>query len=375
MWHCPCAPITSAAIRKCAFSAGFPRSSGETLDVDDEACTPRLLPPTSALPLGPDIYVAPLVSDEPRIPEAVHAGPNGVARAWTWGHAEEDRVRRKRHTLRRNAASETDATDKYYSQHSTTPAGILLHSPHPWQFLSTSTPDTMSAIHLSAQALSYLYTSINCGTAVCALLVYDWLLCLSQEVRFIWNWRSGVTISSLLYVISRYMMLVYSFLSLATIHPMSDLSCRADVWAQTAIEVLCLITFSAFSALRAYALSNRNTWLAVIIVLLALPPTAMRIIQSFYQAPENLPSPLNCSSSASLSPTLSIRVIAVLRGSQFAAELLVIGITWWYTYRSYRIQKGVNLGKTISSLLVYNGSIYFQISGDIVRPRHHFNDG
>ncbi|KAM5545073.1 hypothetical protein V8D89_001184, partial [Ganoderma adspersum] len=40
-------------------------------------------------------------------------------------------------------------------------------------------------------------------------------------------------------------------------------------------------------------------------------------------------------------------------------ELLVIGITWWYTYQSYRIRRGVELGKTISSLLLYNGNLYF----------------
>lgn len=49
-------------------------------------------------------------------------------------------------------------------------------------------------------------------------------------------------------------------------------------------------------------------------------------------------------------------VTVVIRGSQFAAELLVIGITWWYSYQSYRIRKGVKLGRTISSLLLYNGT-------------------
>lgn len=45
----------------------------------------------------------------------------------------------------------------------------------------------------------------------------------------------------------------------------------------------------------------------------------------------------------------------VTRASQFLAELLVVGITWWYTYQSYRIRQGVELGKTVSSLLLYNG--------------------
>ena len=46
----------------------------------------------------------------------------------------------------------------------------------------------------------------------------------------------------------------------------------------------------------------------------------------------------------------------VSRASQIAAELLVIIITWWYTYQSYRMRKGgLKLGESISSLLIYNG--------------------
>ncbi|PIL32848.1 hypothetical protein GSI_04965 [Ganoderma sinense ZZ0214-1] len=41
------------------------------------------------------------------------------------------------------------------------------------------------------------------------------------------------------------------------------------------------------------------------------------------------------------------------------SELLVVSITWYYTYQGYRIRKGIELGKTISSLLFYNGSGYF----------------
>ncbi|PIL30105.1 hypothetical protein GSI_07753 [Ganoderma sinense ZZ0214-1] len=49
----------------------------------------------------------------------------------------------------------------------------------------------------------------------------------------------------------------------------------------------------------------------------------------------------------------------IIRTSQFIQELLVVGLTWWYSYQSYRISKGISLGKTVSSLLLYNGSIYF----------------
>ena len=50
----------------------------------------------------------------------------------------------------------------------------------------------------------------------------------------------------------------------------------------------------------------------------------------------------------------------ITRASQLLAEVLVIGVTWWYTYQSYRIRKGIKLGKTISTLLIYNGEMRYE---------------
>ena len=44
------------------------------------------------------------------------------------------------------------------------------------------------------------------------------------------------------------------------------------------LNVTSLIYLLAFSALRAYALSNRNKWLASLIILLALPPPVIAIV-------------------------------------------------------------------------------------------------
>ncbi|KAM5545059.1 hypothetical protein V8D89_001170 [Ganoderma adspersum] len=118
---------------------------------------------------------------------------------------------------------------------------------------------------------------------------------------------------------------------------MSDLSCTADAWAQTVTGILGKMSFSVFCALRAYALSNRNKWLAAIITLSALPPSVMLIV---------------CVEEFTILPVVG-------RGSQLIAELLVVGITWHYTYHSYRVNKGIKMGKTISSRLVYNGCLYF----------------
>ena len=74
-------------------------------------------------------------------------------------------------------------------------------------------------------------------------------------------------------------------------------------------------------------------------------------------------------------------MVAVTRGSQIAAELLVVCIIWWYTYQSYklyRIRKGIKIGQSISSLLLYNGKfaesciIASQLTWHVVR-QHLFS--
>ena len=57
------------------------------------------------------------------------------------------------------------------------------------------------------------------------LVVYDWLLCFSDEVTFIWKWRSlrGFNLSFLVYAFSRYGILIQMLLTVASNFPMSDL--------------------------------------------------------------------------------------------------------------------------------------------------------
>ncbi|KAM5545075.1 hypothetical protein V8D89_001186 [Ganoderma adspersum] len=196
----------------------------------------------------------------------------------------------------------------------------------------------MSTSQFSVQDLSYFYTSAYFSNALCALLFYDWLLCSAQEVKLIWRWHSGVTVFSAVYACSRYGLLIGMFLQVATLYPMSDRSCAANTWLQVGGQILSTTAFSAFSGLRAYALSNRSIWLVPVIIILAIAPSVITIIQCIYQVTINLPSPFNCNG--------------------FAIELIVVGITWWYTYQWYRIRSGLQLGKSISSVLIYNGKSF-----------------
>ncbi|KAI1784391.1 hypothetical protein LXA43DRAFT_1101431 [Ganoderma leucocontextum] len=192
----------------------------------------------------------------------------------------------------------------------------------------------MSAAPVSAQDLSFLYTDVYCVYAACAILVYDWFLCLGQEVRFIWNWHSKVTSSSLVYALSRYAMLIEALLAVATAYPMSDLLMVVD-WL-----------FGDYVGPGGYLNTGNNC------VRRILCPACLRTVkQEQMVVGDNHPFGTTANGDDHFH--------VVWRGSQLAAELLVVGITWWYSYQSYRMRKGIKLGKTISSLLIYNGSLYF----------------
>lgn len=59
--------------------------------------------------------------------------------------------------------------------------------------------------------------------ALSALVVFDWLVCLGQEIALIWNWPNGrATGPTLVYAFSRYMLLIQTVLAVTTNYQMSD---------------------------------------------------------------------------------------------------------------------------------------------------------
>lgn len=86
-----------------------------------------------------------------------------------------------------------------------------------------TSPSLIPMLFLVPSWLLYNVFKINrYWPIILALLAYDWLLSFDREVRFIWNWQSRATVSSLLYVLNRYAPIIDTFLVTTTIYPMSD---------------------------------------------------------------------------------------------------------------------------------------------------------
>ncbi|EJF57155.1 hypothetical protein DICSQDRAFT_174213 [Dichomitus squalens LYAD-421 SS1] len=211
---------------------------------------------------------------------------------------------------------------------------------------------------MSAADVSALITGVTVGNALTALLVYDWLLCFDAEVSLVWAGHHKRTWASLVYAFSRYLPLVQYILQIATIFPMSTSthSCSCDSLPRVlnAINLLSVLTPCLFSTMRVYALSGMNVVLSLVTFTLSFIPIVLDLIENVkWFRIQNLPQPFNCSP-GDVTPQGLLLIVIV-------ADSIVLGTTWWYTYQSYRAQRGIHIRSSLTSAMLYNGSIYFLV--------------
>ncbi|OCH84187.1 hypothetical protein OBBRIDRAFT_742018, partial [Obba rivulosa] len=94
--------------------------------------------------------------------------------------------------------------------------------------------------------------------------IYDHLRTLPREVRFIWQRRSSVV--SLLFHLNRWGIIVWSAVNVAGVFvKLRSLKHSTNV-------------NTAFSAIRVFAISRRNWWLASIVLLLSMMPAGTNAV-------------------------------------------------------------------------------------------------
>ncbi|KAI0334549.1 hypothetical protein GY45DRAFT_1242288, partial [Cubamyces sp. BRFM 1775] len=199
-------------------------------------------------------------------------------------------------------------------------------------------------------------TNIFWTSSAMALLVYDYLLTLRHEVRFVWSRKfTGATV---LFLLNRYIIILVYLVDVITLFPIiSKVSaCPGTGRFITVLEVLPYIIWAAFSSLRAYALSSRNLPIGLLIFLLSLVPAGVNAYFFSTFSFIELPSPSNCTALSDITAQL---MTIVSRASLMAADTLVIVVTWASTYRIGKASRDARLGFSFGALLLRDGTIYF----------------
>ncbi|EIW57012.1 uncharacterized protein TRAVEDRAFT_49821 [Trametes versicolor FP-101664 SS1] len=169
--------------------------------------------------------------------------------------------------------------------------------------MSSSDSSSIAEVVFISQSVRTNYTI---DMLIATLLVYDALLCVDMEVRYVWRApKASRKLSRLLYIYNRYMSILWNLLSLGTIGAISDTvhilgtpetvppsRCTALNWLDIILNNLTMLGPAAFTTLRVYALSGRNKMLTGAVLLLSMGPFLVNMSTVYQLVPSNLPPPI-----------------------------------------------------------------------------------
>ncbi|KAI0646257.1 hypothetical protein C8Q79DRAFT_926268 [Trametes meyenii] len=193
---------------------------------------------------------------------------------------------------------------------------------------------------------TYTYNLTFLGAV--AWLVWEYVITFDREVSLVWSRK--VNSAAVVFLLNRYIMLIQFAVQLPLSFTISDESVAPYfVWA-------------AFSALRAYAMSNRTWPVAIIVFLLSITPAGYNIYNFAQLVPINLPAPIFCIPSfPGITPTFIDHWTTATRICLIVADALVICVTWGRTYRFRVSAVEANVKTSLLTLLLRDGTIYFII--------------
>ncbi|KAI1789125.1 hypothetical protein LXA43DRAFT_974446 [Ganoderma leucocontextum] len=151
--------------------------------------------------------------------------------------------------------------------------------------------------------------------SILALIAYDYVLTLPQEVNLFW--RRRVNVSSMLFFAVRYLAIAY-YVGLVyyrtIIRPYPPIRCKFGYVFNMVLRYLEYLPWAIFSALRVYALSFKCWPLGAFVFFWSIIP----LVLNYYVS--TVPSFLS--------------LLIVIQSGLIIADATVIGVTWKTTYRA-----------------------------------------
>ncbi|RDX52294.1 hypothetical protein OH76DRAFT_1500807 [Lentinus brumalis] len=163
-----------------------------------------------------------------------------------------------------------------------------------------------------------------------ALIFFEHILTFGDEVEMFWKQKfTGATV---IFLLNRYLILVSYLMDFATIWIEDDDSCSVVIRTKDVFYFGLYIPWAAFSALRTYALTNRNWPLAVFVFLLSLVAYGTDMAQYAVGLTGYVDTDWGwgCVTAVpGLGETLSIQLTIAARTTLIASDTILIGVTWY----------------------------------------------
>jgi len=195
-------------------------------------------------------------------------------------------------------------------------------------------------------------------TSVAALTLYDYMLILDDEIRYIWRGRKSWIFY--LYVQNRILLVGYQLWQIYFLSSprKSETLCRVSYNVQVISFMIFLLSSDTFIVLRVYAITFRNKRLAVYFGTLILARFTIGLVAAFIKPPTILEFPLvpvDAFNQCATIVNLHLMLIPSSLGTAF--ELSAFLVIAWYTYRNKSALKFSALVRTIIS----EATIYFLV--------------
>ncbi|RPD68564.1 hypothetical protein L226DRAFT_517034 [Lentinus tigrinus ALCF2SS1-7] len=219
---------------------------------------------------------------------------------------------------------------------------------------SPNEPDVAAVI----DAVHSVYVATFCLCAVTALVFYEYIYTIGQEVDLFW--KRKFTGATALFLANRYLIMFGYILSISTVEKVSDSVCVGLVKTGVVIYNLPYVPWAVFSALRAYVLTKRSLPLALFTFGLGMVPYGLNMAELGLGLTGVVDPIFGCSDIVPrLTPELAKRVTIASRTPMIISDLILIGVTW------RRLRGPVNLIRPstagLTAVLLRDGMVYFLV--------------
>ncbi|CAL1698806.1 unnamed protein product [Somion occarium] len=211
------------------------------------------------------------------------------------------------------------------------------------------------------------------AVAATTLLIFDYLLTLSEEIKCIWKRKfTGVTI---LFFINRYVTLMYRILMIVQMVSFDNqtestanagwyqylifiCSCASVLRFCEGLVIILEVTAAAFMAIRMYAIWNGDRRVFAVVFILGLVTPAINIYYYTTLSVIALPQPLvGCGEEVDLHTPIAISVFN--RVFAIGLDAFILILTWAKTAGIMRSLASVHIRTSLTTMLLRDGTVYF----------------
>jgi len=206
------------------------------------------------------------------------------------------------------------------------------------------------------EAYVFNYLSV----AASSVIIFDYVLTVSQETSVVWGRKW--TAATILFIANRVLAVVFA--ASLIIQPITSIyatSCQAITIFNLVAELSLTAVWAVFNAIRTYAVGRRARVAASTVFLISsiLVATNIYFICVISAGVQTFGDVDICWVGLSPSAHDSTALEILGRSSQILADILVIAVTWWTTYRVKLAARSAGVATPLVTLLLRDGTIYF----------------